>query len=214
VNWAAKTVAAYAVKNRDQLWRIAATGDTGEQAAMEMMTKSRYEKRDRAADFGTAVHRAIAEGATSIEAEVPYLDAYRRWIEEEEIQIIGQEVPFVYPEGGYGGQIDQLVMRSGLVTVSDVKTGRIYDSYHPQVAGYAIGAGADAGIILHLDGERDEKGELIEGGEIIPRVELVDLASSYQAFRAAKVIAHYLGLPKSMDISPDMTDLEGTHPYA
>jgi hypothetical protein len=195
VGWAAKVTAEYAIAERRKLWAIA---EVDEKAAIELVKSARWNLRDRAADRGTAIHEMIASGRPPAPEEQPYRDAYDLFLADHKAEVLAQELPFV--ADGYGGTTD-LITRMEVAGPAggdpvpwegpiDLKTGGVYDNHHGQVAAYARGLGYNAGAILALTPDPTLG--------VVATFHPVDIPSAYRAFRAAKELAHYLGVPREM----------------
>jgi len=97
-----------------------------------------------AADFGTAVHFACElddlgtlDEASLDPALVPYLDAWRKFSADYEVEWELIEKPVHNKTLGYAGTLDRQGRVKGLRTVLDIKSSaKLYPSVGPQLAAY------------------------------------------------------------------------------
>lgn len=99
---------------------------------------------ERAADFGRNAHEAVDlanKGVLDEEsldpALVPYLAAWRRFLEDAGATVLASEVRVYHPGQHYAGTLDALVSIRNKVAVVDVKTGAVPRTVGPQLAAYA-----------------------------------------------------------------------------
>ena len=135
VNWAARMAAEYSQANRDALAGLEPA------AAVDAIKGSWRRSRDRAANFGTAVHEAIEHGKIPDQDDEirPYVDASQKFIKDYSLGVTGLEVTVVSQEYGYAGTMDVLGSTSDedghRTVVADWKSGKgLYDSAAMQLA--------------------------------------------------------------------------------
>jgi len=144
VNWAARLSAEFAVDHREAL------ADLPESAAIDAIKGGWRRSRDKAANFGTAVHEAIETGDTpDNEKLIPYVNAALDYLEEVNLHDQVQEVTVVSREYGYAGTMDLLgYQEDGNGLVVDWKSGKgLYDSAALQLA-----ALMNCDSMIHEDG--------------------------------------------------------------
>lgn len=98
-----------------------------------------------AADFGKAVHRACElddlgelDETTLDDALLPYLQAWRKFSAEHDVQWEQIERPVYHATMRYAGTPDRFGKVNGRPTVVDIKsTAQLYPSVGPQLAAYA-----------------------------------------------------------------------------
>lgn len=98
-----------------------------------------------AADFGKAVHRACElddlgelDESTLDPALAPYLQAWRQFSADHEVQWLQIEQPTYNATMRYAGTPDRVGNVNGKATVVDIKsTAQLYPSVGPQLAAYA-----------------------------------------------------------------------------
>lgn len=111
VGWAAKMTAEYALSNLDMLKTVAASDRDG---ALKLLTGARFAKNDRASARGTDVHNALEQIALGIEPQIdgeaaPYVEQFRRFMDEHKPEYLLAEAPVYNPEFGYAGTLDGVV---------------------------------------------------------------------------------------------------------
>ena len=127
INWAARLAAEYSQDNR------AALGQLDPEAAVDAIKGAWRRSRDRAANFGTAVHEMIESRETpEPDSELaPYVDGAAAFLKGFKLDVTSQEVTVVSKEHGYAGTMDVLALRpkDDAVVVVDWKSGKgLYDS--------------------------------------------------------------------------------------
>lgn len=98
-----------------------------------------------ASEFGTAVHLAceLDDKGTLDEAALdphlqPYLDAWRRFCREWEVEWSGIEQRVFHPKLRYAGTLDRKGIARGRRSIVDIKSStQLYASVGPQLAAYA-----------------------------------------------------------------------------
>lgn len=184
VGWAAKQTAEYAVQNRKQVWAVA---EADEAAAIALLKNARF--NTAAMRRGTDIHALIASGGRPTEAEKPYINAYDRWLEEHQVEVIAHEVPIVNETLGYGGTIDLICRFADMTWTIDLKTGSgVYSEHHAQVAAYAK---AEYGLPAEITA-----GGVLLLNEAGPQLHLVDIDAAFEAFQHAAWLSKYCGLIK------------------
>jgi hypothetical protein len=176
IYWAAKSVAEGAIARLEE-W-TAIREDEGDEAAVRFLKGLPWDKRDRAADAGTAVHAAIeATVKGTIAPRWPKLltgfkTQYERFLAAYRPEWVTSEAT-VYSRLGYAGTLDAIARIDGRTLLIDAKSGeRIYDETSMQLAAYRyaewidLGDGAehplptvDACAVLHL---RPDRYQLVE----------------------------------------------------
>lgn len=124
VNWAVKTTAEYAV-DQQAAWTPLATADRD--AAVKVLTESRWAATKKAAARGTDVHKAaeqLALGVTPAIADdmLPYVDQYRTFLRDFEPTFLMSEAPVYSPTYGYAGTCDGIMEIDGQTVIFDLKT--------------------------------------------------------------------------------------------
>lgn len=143
VGWAKRETAACAIRNIDMLYNMIGTGGT--EAAQAWLSKIPDYIRDQAADLGVRVHALAAseiqgEEISPTGIEVPFVRAYRSFLDEVKPKVILVEAMVINLTRGFGGTLDLGVEIDGKKTLLDIKTGdKIYPETALQLAGYASG---------------------------------------------------------------------------
>lgn len=123
-----------------------AQGKLAEQGLIESL----YDKRDKAADIGTAVHECVEAHIkgldrpdlagfddTALEAITSGLDAYLSWERMTKLKITHQEIQLVCPEYRFGGCPDAIGVIEGEPCLLDWKTSKaVYSDFLIQLAAY------------------------------------------------------------------------------
>ncbi len=136
--WAARESAAYA----DDNWEMLSGMRSAERIAL--IEKARWNTNRKAITKGNRIHalgERLAKGET---VEVPLeirsqVEAYARFLDEWELEVLATETPVANTEARYAGTLD-LVTRSPRLGVSlaDIKTGKgVYDETALQLNAYA-----------------------------------------------------------------------------
>ena len=152
VPWAAGVVADSFAESLEALLQVRSLSVDDLPGLRDMAAKAHETTRDRAANFGTRAHHAIAEYITSgvVPTDltlVPILNVFEEWRTKENLTIEYTERVVWNPQYQYGGTIDALAYRNGKPIVIDFKTGtRIYKEAALQVAAYAYGIRAITGV--------------------------------------------------------------------
>lgn len=138
--WAAKAVAEAAVFLPDE-WIPIARRD--QQAAVDHLKSSPWRDRDRGANLGSALHKAIEcetlglPMPTMDEPCTQMLDQYQRWAAKFRPTWELSEATVWSPSGGYAGTTDGVVVIGGKRYIVDLKTtkpGRQGHGIYPEVA--------------------------------------------------------------------------------
>lgn len=139
VNWAAEQAAKRAVDEWDELAQLPIS---------QRLERIRYGARDvtRAAALrGTQIHDLGQKLADGEEVDVPAehrgpVEAYARWLDRWDVEVIATETPLCHTQHGYGGTADlwgRVGKRDNAVCLLDVKTGKgVYDETGLQLAAY------------------------------------------------------------------------------
>lgn len=177
VGWGIKMVATGALERFDE-W-VAIRTAQGDESAIRYLKSLPYERRDRAADAGSAVHGAIEAAAkgltpprwpTSLDG---FRKQYERFLAAHRPRWITSEATVFSRSAGYAGTLDAIAEVGDRRLLIDAKTGeRIYDEAALQLAAYRyadwidLGDGAESPIpdvdgcaILHL---RPQSFQLVE----------------------------------------------------
>lgn len=175
-NWAAKSVAEFAVNNRDA-WDL-----LDPESAVDLLKRAPWRQRDKAADLGTLIHEAIdnwAAGRTDAvetadlpDQAVKTLAQFVNFLECCEPEFLHTEATVYNRSQRYAGTFDGIVKLRGQTLIIDHKTGSgVYPEMAMQLAAYAnaefvgLPTGEEApmptvegGAILHL---RPDKWQLV-----------------------------------------------------
>lgn len=171
--WFIKMQAEVAAKNRKDLAKLTQV------EAKQWILDQRLSGGDEAALLGTRVHglcEKIAEGKEvrpPTEAEKPYVDAFRQFMEDHNPVFLETESTVFNKTYGYAGTMDAVVTIDGKTYIVDYKTGkRVWPEAALQLSAYRyaefIGRArgredelptSDGGIIVHIRPE---------GYEVIP----------------------------------------------
>lgn len=161
INWAAKTVAGYAVDNWDTL------GDLSVSARLKTLEGAHYADRDAAAKRGTEVHKLADALAQGDEVAVPdelagHVDAYVRFLDDFDPQVVLTETPVVaITKWPYAGTLDMIADFPGLGQrlLCDIKTARsgVFADNGLQLCAYRyathyLGPDGDLHDMLPVDG--------------------------------------------------------------
>lgn len=127
INWAKSETAACAVRNYDFVADLIARG--GPDGAIKWLSGIPDYKRDTAADMGTKVHilaEQIARGANPDvpDEQRPFVEAYRRFLDEYRPVFETVEAMVVNQTVGYGGTLDAIAFIGGQRYLLDIKTSR------------------------------------------------------------------------------------------
>lgn len=155
VPWAAKMAAEYAVANREAIALL------DDQDAVQLIKSNWRKMRDRAADFGTDVHKMIEEGTVPPPESdhFGYVVAADTMLREHDLVPVALEVTVVNPAAGYAGTVDVIATNEhGDTVYLDWKTGKgtYYDSHGMQLAALMEAthvAGPD-GTVTEIPGEQ------------------------------------------------------------
>ena len=124
IDWAARTVAGYAVDHWDEL-----ADETSKQTPPRALERSRFDTSRAAMARGTDVHTIAMQLASGEEVDVPeaiagYVDAYLRFVEEWKPAELLVEVPVFNRAAGYAGTLDLVAdLADGARWLLDWKTG-------------------------------------------------------------------------------------------
>ena len=123
INWAFDTAAQYAVDHWDEL------AELGAGTRLVQIQKSRFEKRDAAANRGTQVHTIAQQLAAGAEVDVPeeiagHVDAYLQFVADWQPVELLVESPVFHRTLRYGGTLDLVArLADGNNWLLDFKTG-------------------------------------------------------------------------------------------
>jgi hypothetical protein len=212
--WAARTVAEFAVGQRDLLAQMVGEGDPKSIAgAVDWLKGAPWRDRDRAANIGTAVHayaEAIARGATGVvipEDVAPFIPAFTQFLRDWDPEYIETEATVYSPGWGYAGTLDAVARIEGKVILLDTKTGKdVYPEVALQLAGYE---GAD--FIGRADGRTEDPLPEIEGNAVLhlrpEGYRLVPVTVDFEAHRQWRRLVEtyrYLTGPHKVAIGADL----------
>jgi hypothetical protein len=124
VGWVGRTVAEYAVDNVDA-WSALAKADRD--GAVKLLVDSRYRKSGVAMARGSDLHGAAEMLALGQEPDVPieivpYVEQYRRFLEDHEPGFVMAEAPVYSPSYFFAGTLDGIAEIGGRRVVFDVKS--------------------------------------------------------------------------------------------
>jgi hypothetical protein len=126
VNWAVNTTAEAAFDRFKILSQFVEDGDR--EGAVKWLKDQRWQKSGKAAARGTDVHKAAEAFALGQTPEVedhilPYVEQYRRFLDEHSPEFLLSEAPVYAPNrGGYAGTLDAIMRLDGKTVVADLKT--------------------------------------------------------------------------------------------
>jgi hypothetical protein len=138
IEWAKRETARCAIDNYDFIQDLRQRG--GDEAARKWVASIPDFARDTAAQLGSAVH-AIAEKISrgqefSVELDhLPYVEAYRRFLEDYQPEFKSLERMVFSEEHGYGGTFDSIAAINGQTFLIDTKTSKsVYEETAMQLA--------------------------------------------------------------------------------
>jgi len=201
VNWAKLETAKCAVRNLSLISDLILAG--GPQSAVDWLKRIPDYQRDKAADLGTRIHalaEAVGRGDTVeiSDVELPYIAAFRRFLEESGFAIELSEFMVCNLALGYAGTGDLIGKLDGKRWLLDIKTSQEGKGPYPetglQLAGYVkaefVGRPGDPTKhrlppctrfgVLHLSPS---------GYRLVPYA--VD-GETWRSFRAALVVSRWL----------------------
>ena len=141
--WAARSVAEYVVKEYPIVSDLIGRGQT--RAAIDLMKGSPWRDRDKAADTGTNVHKAVemlllGEETGLTQDEFPFLNEFNKFLTAFQPEVVVSEGTIFNREYNYAGTLDLILKFDGLTWLVDVKSGKgVYPEYAMQVAAYSRG---------------------------------------------------------------------------
>ena len=153
INWAAKTVAGYAVDNWDTL------GELKLSERLKTLEGAHYADRDAAGKRGTEVHRLAEQLNQGVEVAVPeelagHVESYVKFLDEHDPRVLLSECSVVHllAKNEYAGTLDVVAdfPALGKRLLCDIKTARsgVFPDNALQLAAYRY-----ATSFLDLDGE-------------------------------------------------------------
>jgi len=163
-NWAAKTVAEFAVDHWDAWTKLSRTD------AVKLLKGAPWSKRDDAGDRGTAVHRALEAHArgepmpTMNADETACAEAARRFMDARGSRTLAVELTVLSPRHGFAGTLDVWeIDRDGVSWILDYKTSSgVYPEHAIQQAAYR---NAELAVVQkHMTGDEKWVGKLIPWG--------------------------------------------------
>lgn len=157
IRWAAKSVAEYAVTHMAEIHALALADPDG---AIRALKGSPWQVRDKAADFGTHVHKQIearllgqtpAEPPADVATRVGY---FQQWADDYLPDFEAAEATVYNRADHYAGTLDIIATIGGKRYIVDVKTGKsgVFPEMALQLAAYAnaefIGAPDGTEIVM------------------------------------------------------------------
>lgn len=112
----------------DKLKTLTAYHEDGDrEGAVDWLMRSRFQKSGKAKARGTDVHVAAEQYALGQTPEVedhilPYVEQYRRFLDEHQPEFLMAEAPVYNPTYGYAGTCDGVIKLQGDPVVFDIKT--------------------------------------------------------------------------------------------
>lgn len=205
IHWAAIEVARCAIDHIPRLSRL--RGQTARDNCYEWLRRAAERKRDEAADLGSAIHDHVearilgAPTPRPSELERPFIDAFDRFLDEQQPVFRATEMVVANPDDGWAGKLDtalQLPRYGPVVLTGDWKTGRkVYDEAALQLSAYrraTIGwlrdgtpvtpEPTEGAVVVHIRPDVHEK----HGGYRIYRADTSD--EVYASFLAARDVAY------------------------
>jgi len=166
--WGMRSVAEFA-------WEHRATWPTyPKQDAIDLMKKSPYKNRDRAAEKGTAVHNALEAYVKKEElpeltkSEQEYFEAGKRFLDARQSQLLGAEIICVNKSYGYAGTFDLWTIHNGETWLLDYKTSKgVYPNNALQLTAYQKAEWA----VMKLEKQKSEGKTEVWTGTMIPWIE-------------------------------------------
>lgn len=136
--WASRITAEYAVDHWDELDQL------GPSARLQRLKDVQYDTKNAAAIKGNKLHEYAADLAAGRPVDVPEdarseVELLARWMDREEWESWGSEVPVANTQWKYGGTLDNIgrLGRRGLTALVDFKRQpRAYEEVAWQLAGY------------------------------------------------------------------------------
>ena len=172
IYWAANSVADYAIENHATVGALLAKDDRD--GAYQLLKKSPWSQRDRAAVSGTEVHDIIERLILGQQVDVPvaaqpYIDAWGKFVGDYGNNFEASEMTVYSLTHGYAGTADALLRVGDRLGVCDWKTAR-GKSYRKRKAYTAellqVAAYANAEYALLPDGSA-ERLPTIDGGTVV-----------------------------------------------
>lgn len=142
VGWAKRAVAEVAVEKLGVLNEMVRTG--GRDAAVTWLKGLPDYERDKAAGLGSAVHafaEQIARGESILvtDAEGPYIESYRRFLDDRKPHFLAAEEMIFSQRWKYGGTLDAIAEIDGQIWLYDIKTSTgVYAETALQLAAYGF----------------------------------------------------------------------------
>lgn len=106
--------------------------------------KAACEERDVAGKRGTIVHESIEKLLKGEEVEAPneeiskHLMCFKKFYDENDIEVLDQEIFLISPDYGFAGTPDLICKTSGKIWLIDYKTGNQYKTHPLQCRMYAL----------------------------------------------------------------------------
>lgn len=125
VEWNVRTACETAFDKHRTLTAFVEDGDR--EGAIKWLKDSRFQRSGAAAARGTDVHQAAEQLALGAVPDVapeiePYVEQYRRFLEDFEPEFLLAEAPVYNLTRGYAGTLDAVARIDGRTVVCDVKT--------------------------------------------------------------------------------------------
>jgi hypothetical protein len=147
INWAANEVAAFACDNNETIARLLTSGERD--AAYDMLKRSPWRKKEKAADLGSSIHAAVEAHVLGKPMppwgilERPYMLAFVKFLDDMEPTFLATEASVYSRSQRYAGTLDAIVqMRLPLNEyeqkfIMDVKSGKgVYEEVGLQLVAY------------------------------------------------------------------------------
>jgi len=142
VNWAAKSVAEYAVEHMAEIYALA---QADKQGAIRALKGSPWQARDNAAELGTLVHDQIEARILGQTPAAPPSDVGKRlaffedFCNDYQPTFEAAEASVYNRKAGYAGTLDSIAIIGGERYIIDVKTTKsgVYPEHALQLAAYA-----------------------------------------------------------------------------
>lgn len=140
-NWAAKSVAEWAVANHEQVGDIIES--EGKIEAVRILKGKPWSQRDKAADLGSRCHAAaeayvLGQPMPEWEDDVkPFMAAFCAFLEDHSPVYELTEATVYNRKYGYAGTLDFIAHIGGKLVLGDIKTGKgVYGEVALQLAAY------------------------------------------------------------------------------
>ena len=198
-HWAARCAAEKAVEMA-MAGTLDVTDAEARQATIDVLRRAHEGTRDRAADDGSAIHRAIERSILGGEplpvttTQEPRYRQFERFVEDFTPQWEASEATVYNRRERYAGTLDAIAVIGGRRLLIDIKTGKsVYSEFPLQLAAYARGEfvgvkGAGGGF-----GDMEHEMPVVDGGAVLHLpakgpYRLVEVDISPRVFQAFLVV--------------------------